>query len=275
MTEDYSVYNYDELLISLDGIKEFNPDVENFLKNFSFSKITNQQAEKNNSTHVFNKLIKEDSIKSKIICCLNKLSQNNLLKIVSLIREIKFQTTDELNELVNQCILKIKKVNDIVRPVVSALCSEFLSLYFLTIDNEKIYFRKLLLTQVKKEYLLATSYESDDWVRDKTDKIMILIATLYNGKIIDDIIMSSIINDFKKSIIFVKDENQEYYEKVEKSILSLSCLISNINLNEDAKTMLNKLDQFLLEQIAIYEIEKCISFTNRLICKNIVIILTK
>jgi hypothetical protein len=52
-------------------------------------------------------------------------------------------------------------------------------------------------------------------------------------------------------------------------------LISHINLNEEAKIMLNKLDQFLLEQIAIYEIEKCISFTNRLICKNIIIILTK
>jgi hypothetical protein len=143
--QTYYVYNHNELTTKLDSIEEPNEDVVNFLKNFSFTEISNQQAAKGNSTHVFNKMIKEDTIKSKIIGYLNKLSQHNLNKIVSSIREIVFQTTDELHELVFQCIQKIKRENELIRPLVAALCWEFLSLYFVTSDNSKIYFRKLLL----------------------------------------------------------------------------------------------------------------------------------
>ncbi len=273
--ENYYVYNYNELVDKLDSSSENNSDVFNFIKNFSFAEVTNQHAAKGNSTHVFNKIIKEDTIKAKIIGYLNKLSQHNLNKIVNSIREIVFQTTDELNELVYQCILKIKRENELIRPLVAALCWEFLTLYFITSDNDKIYFRKLLLSEVKKEYMLSTLYDSDDWTKDKADKIMILIGTLYNGKIIEDKIMSSIISDFKKTIYYKENGLQEDYEKVEKSIQSLSCLVSSIVLNDDSKKMFGNLDLFLIEQMAIYEEKKCISKKIRLKCKNIIFELTK
>lgn len=273
--QNYNVYNYNELVNKLDSLTETNQEVVNFIKNFTFAEVTSQHAAKGNSTHVFNKIIKEDTTKAKIIGYLNKLSQHNLNKIVSSIREIIFQTTDELNELVYQCILKIKRENDLIRPLVAALCWEFLTLYFITSDNDKIYFRKLLLSEVKKEYLSSTSYDSDEWSKDKADKVMILIGTLYNGKIIEDKIMSSIINDFKKTIIYKEDGTQEDYEKVEKSIQSLSCLISTIVLNDDSRKMLNNLDLFLTEQMVIYEEKKCISKKIRLVCKNTIFELTK
>ena len=273
--QNYCVYNYNELVNKLDSLNEPNKEVEKFFKNFSFVEITNQHAEKGNSTHVFNKIIKEDTIKAKIIGYLNKLSQHNLNKIVSSIREIIFQTTDELNELVHQCILKIKRENELIRPLVAALCWEFLTLYFITSDNDKIYFRKILLSEVKKEYLSSTSYDLDEWSKDKADKVMILIGTLYNGKIIEEKVMSSIINDFKKSITYKENGSQEDYEKVEKSIQSLSCLIASIVLNDDSKKMLNNIDVFLTEQMLIYEDKKCISKKVRLVCKNTIFELNK
>jgi hypothetical protein len=273
--ENYYVYNYNELVDKLDSLSENNTDVFNFIKNFSFTEVTNQHAAKGNSTHVFNKIIKEDTIKAKIIGYLNKLSQHNLNKIVNSIREIVFQTTDELNELVYQCILKIKRENELIRPLVAALCWEFLTLYFITSDNDKIYFRKLLLSEVKKEYMLSTLYDSDEWSKDKADKVMILIGTLYNGKIIEDKIMSSIINDFKKTITYKENGTQEDYEKVEKSIQSLSCLVSSIVLNDDSRKMFGNLDVFLTEQMTIYEEKKCISKKVRLVCKNTIFELTK
>jgi hypothetical protein len=273
--QNYYVYNYNELFNKLDSLDEPNKEVETFLKNFSFAEITNQHTAKGNSTHVFNKIMKEDTTKAKIICHLNKLSQHNLNKIVNSIREIIFQTTDELNELVYQCILKIKRENELIRPLVAALCWEFLTLYFITSDNDKIYFRKLLLSEVKKEYLSATSYDSDEWSKDKSDKIMILIGTLYNGKIIEDKVMSSIMGDFKKSIGYKENGSQEDYEQVEKSIQSLSCLVSSIVLNEDSRKIFNNIDLFLTEQMLIYENKKCISKKNRLVCKNIIFELTK
>lgn len=274
-TNTYYVFNSKELIEKLDMNQSFNTDVENFMKKFSFNEITNQQTEKGNSTHVFNKMIKEDTTKAKIIECLNKLSQNNLTKIVNSIREIVFQTTDELNDLVYQCIQKIKKENELIRPLVAALCWEFLTLHFVTTDNEKIYFRKLLLSEVKKEYINSISYDLDEWTKDKSDKIMILIGTLFNGKIIDDKIMESIINDFKKTIKYKENGTQEDYEHVEKSIQLLSCLVSVMVLSEDSKKIFNNLDTFLQEQLILYEESKCVSKKIRLICKNIIFELVK
>ena len=273
--QTYYVYGYNDLVNKLDSIGTSNSDVENFIKTFSFSKIAAQQAEKGNSTHVFNKMIKEDTTKAKIIGYLNKLSQHNLNKIVVAIREIVFQTTDELNELVYQCIQKIKRENELTRPLVAALCWEFLSLYFTTTDNDKIYFRKLLLSEVKKEYINSISYDSNEWTKDKADKVMILIGTLYNGKIIEDKVMGSIIGDFKKTIEYKENGTQEDYERVEKSIQSLSCLVSSIVLNDDSKKMFGDLCEFLQNNINIYEEQKCISKKIRLVCKNTIYELNK
>lgn len=272
----YWVYNIGELNDKLNSFENINTETDTFFKNFSFEKnVLNNQVAKGNSSQVFNKIIKEDTTKAKIINYLNKLSQTNLSKIVNSIREIVFQTTDELNELVYQCIKKIKLEKDEVRPLVAALCWEFMSLYFVTADNEKIYFRKLLLTEVKKEYLSSISFESNEWTKEKADKVMILIGTLYNGKIIEEKIMTSIVKDLKNNITYRQDETQEYYDRVEKSIQLLSCLVSSVVLNTESKGMFGDLDKFLHEQISGYEEAKCISKKIRLVAKNIIYELTK
>ena len=161
--QTYYVYNPIELNEKLDSITLTNYEVLNFFKNFTFEQISNQQIDKGNTSTVFNKIIKEDTTKAKIIGYLNKLNQHNFTKILNSIREIVFQTTDELNELVYQCIQKIKRDNDLIRPLVAALCKELLSLYFPTADDNKIYFRKLLLTEVKKEYVSSISFNSNEW----------------------------------------------------------------------------------------------------------------
>ena len=142
--------------------------------------------------------------------------------------------------------------------------------YFETLDKKKIYFIKLLLSEVKKEYLQSIKYDSDTWTKDKGERGMILIGTLFNSKIIEDKIMISIINDFKKNIKYKEDGNQETYENVEKSLQQLSCLLSCIILNEDSKKIYNdlELDTFLEEQMIIYEEKKCISKKIRLVCKT-------
>lgn len=271
----YSVYKINELVQNFSQVKEQSDDVNNFFTNFKFSTIINQNNAKNNSSFVFKNLIKEDTIKSKIITLLNKLHHQNLTKVISGIREIVFQTEDELNELVNQCIQKIKRDNDQIRPLIAALCWELQSTYFVTSDGEKIYFRKLLLSEIKKEYISSINYDNEDWSKDKSDKIMILIGTMFNSKIIEFKIMNSIINDFKKIIEFKENGTQDQYEKVEKSIQQVSCLISCIILNEESKKLYSNLDEFLEKEIAIYEEKKCISKKIRLVCKNTIAELRK
>lgn len=266
----YSVYKPDELITQLNTVKDASTEVFNFYSTFSFNNIVNQNIDKGNSAFVFKNAMKEDTTRTKIITALNKLHQQNLTKVLSMIREITFQTKDELNELVNQCIQKIKRDNEQIKPLVAALCWELLSTFFLTETGEKIYFRTLLLTAVKNDYIENSKYSDESWTKEKGEKSMVLIGILYNNKIIEDKIMSSIINDFRNKIEFKNDGIQEDYENVEKSIHQFSCLISTIIKNPETKTIYGDLDNYLEEQMTLYEDKKCISKKIRLVCKNII-----
>ena len=265
---EYNVYKTEDLLNVLTNITDKNEEIEKFFANFTFSNIINQNIDKGNSAYVFKNAIKDDNTKSKITAALNKLHQQNLTKIITMIREIVFQTQDELNELVNQCVQKIKRDNDQIKPLVAALCWELLSTYFMTSSGEKIYFRKLLLTTVKSDYIENTAFSSDEWSKERAEKSMVLIGILYNNKIIDEKIMSHILNDFKKKIEYKEDSPQEYFEIVEKSIHLLSCLTASVILTEETVKIFGDIDDFLEKQMEIYEDKKCISKKIRLVCKH-------
>ena len=123
--------------------------------------------------------------------------------------------------------------------------------------------------------MISIDYDNDKWVRDESERNMILIGTLFNAKILDVKIMSSIINDFKMKILFKDDELPEYYEKVEKSIQLLAYLISSIIINEDSKKVYNNIDYFLEAEMNKYEEKKNISKKIRLTCKNTIVELRK
>ena len=270
---EYKAYNHELLLEKVKSNIILNNEVVSFFNNFTFNNVLNQNAAKGNSTYVFKNAIKEDTTKSKITQALNKLHAQNLTKIVSSIREIVFQNYDELSELVSQCIYKIKRDSEQIRPVVAALCNELQSTYFLTADNEKIYFRRLLLTAVKKDYMESLKYDDDLWSREKSEKSMILIGTLFNTKLIEKKILVSIISDLENLIKYKENEEQEYFSRVEKGIQQLTCLISvilpqnSLGNSENNDIFINLL-KFLEENILIYEDKKCISKKIRIVCKN-------
>ena len=273
---EYKTYNHDLLSETLTSNKSLNNDVISFFNNFSFNNIINQITAKGNSTYVFKNAIKEDTTKSKITLALNKLHSQNLTKIVSSIRDIVFQNHDELGELVSQCIYKIKKDNEQIRPVVAALCNELQSTYFLTADGEKIYFRRLLLTAVKNDYIESLKYNEDVWSKEKSERSMILIGTLFNTKLIEKKILSSIINDLEILIEYKDDQDQEYYGNVEKAIQQFTCLVSVIlphnsyinNENNENNDIFKNILEFLEKNIIFYEDKKCISKKIRIVCKN-------
>ena len=270
---EYKAYNHELLLEKVKSNTTINNEVVSFFNNFTFNNVLTQNAAKGNSTYVFKNAIKEDTTKSKITQALNKLHAQNLTKIVSSIREIVFQNYDELSELVSQCIYKIKRDSEQTRPVVAALCNELQSTYFLTADNEKIYFRRLLLTTVKKDYIESLKYDDDLWSRERSEKSMILIGTLFNTKLIEKKILVSIINDLENTIKYKENEEQEYFSKVEKAIQQFTCLISvilpqNSLGNTENNDIFIHLLQFLEENILIYEDKKCISKKIRIVCKN-------
>ncbi len=274
----YQVYKFKELNEKFNSMEDHNEDVIKFFDNFSFEIVVNNLKDRNNSSNVFSDFMKENTTKAKIIGLLNKLNQSNLPTIIKSIRLIVFQTEEELNDLVQQCIQKIKRDSEQVRPLVARLCFDISSTFFMTKKNAdsadkeggKIYFRKMLLTEVKNDYSNSIDYDSDTWSKERGDKTMILIGTLYNGKVIENNIMSGIIKDFKKTIEYKESKPLESYGRVEKAIQLLSSLVNCIVLNDDSKAIYGDLDNFLENQITIYEGNQLISKKIRYICKNII-----
>lgn len=286
-TNQYQVYKFSDLKNKFDSMQDHNEDVIKFFDAFSFDIVVKNLKDRNNSANVFTSFMKENSTKAKIIGLLNKLNQSNLASIIKSIRLIVFQTEEELNDLVQQCIQKIKRDSEQVRPLVARLCYDISSTYFVTKNSQsvengevdesnknkdlgKIFFRKMLLIEVKKEYTNSINYDSDEWTREKCEKSMILIGTLYNGKVIENNIMSGVINDFRNTIEYKEDKKPEYYSKVEKAIQLISSLVSCVVQNEESKKIYGDLDKFLENQMVIYEGNQLISKKTRLVCKNVI-----
>lgn len=264
--KEYNVYEKESLFQTLGNMTDIGDDIKTFYETFNIDNVLKDNEARTTSNFVFKNRIKEDTTKSKITQALNKLHQQNIGKVVSMVREIEFKSFDDLNELVSQCIQKIKRENEQMRPIISALCYELLSTYFISSTSEKIYLRKLLLSAVKSEYIESLNFNGDTWSKDKSEKSIILIATFFNSKIIDEKIMKSIFEDLKQKIKYNENETQEYYEIVEKSIQYLSLFVSIINDN----TIYDNLDKFLEDEMVIYEEKKCITKKIRIVCKNII-----
>jgi len=264
--KEYNVYEKESLFQTLGGMTDIGDDIKTFYETFNIENVLKENEARTTSNFVFKNRMKEDTTKSKITQALNKLHQQNIGKVVSMIREIEFKSHDDLNELVSQCIQKIKRENEQMRPIISALCYELLSTYFISSTGEKIYLRKLLLSLVKSEYIESLNFNGENWSKDRSEKSIILIATFFNSKIIDEKIMKSIFEDLKQKIKYKENETQEYYDNVEKSIQYLSLFVSIINDN----TIYNNLDKFLEDEMVIYEEKKCITKKIRIVCKNII-----
>jgi len=265
-----SVYNSEDLFKELSNITDTNEDVIKFYKNFSFDNLIKENNYYNNSAQIFKDETAEETNSSKMIQLLNKLHNKNIQKTVFSLREIKFNSVSELTELVNLCIQKIKRENEQIKPLIGMLCYELLSVYCIDENNEKIYFRKILLTNIKNDYFNNIDYNNEQWLRENSVKLMTVIGILFNCAVIDSKILLSIFDDFIKCIEYTEIKNENDFADVEKSIQLLlylsSTLILNDNINEKCKNMYD----FLETQKNIYNNCKKICKKSRLeICSCI------
>jgi hypothetical protein len=263
----YIVYKYEHLEKLVNDDNEIHYEICNFFNEFNDNKVTDISKLKNNSQFVFINEINKNETKSSIIQLLNKLNKSNLQKIYISIREIPFSSNDEINELIKQCIIKIKQESNINRPLVGNLCKELSSTFFIDKNGQKIHFAVLMLKKTFEEYKNAMNFESSEWEKEKAEKSMILLGTLINSKIIETEILEKIIEDFKKRIVFIENQEQTFYEEVEKSMQLLSILISTI-IDKDSKDVFINAKIFIDKELDKYENNKCITRKTRIFFKD-------
>jgi hypothetical protein len=261
-------HNITEIYNSFKEITDKDEETLNFFNTFSYANVLEKHNIKLNSSNIFINNNNENTIKSSILNLLNKLHLKNITKTSLELREIKFKTLDDLNELVNQCIQKIKRDNDQLKQITAELCYELQTTYFLTDTNEKIYFRKILLAEIKNDYIKSIDFNNNLWDKDFCEKTINIISIFYNKKIINKEIIISIINDLKNKLVYKEDETTKYYNIIENVIYQFINLLLNIEINEDNLTLLNENIEFLENELLKYDSKKYISKKIQLICKN-------
>lgn len=264
------VYKFDDLEKLINNEQDKHQEIISFYKEFNDEKVTNLEKLKDNTQFVFTNEINKSETKSTIIQLLNKLNKSNLQKIYTSIRDIKFSSNDELDDLIKQFIIKIKQESNMVRPLVGRLCKDLSSTFFIDKDGEKIHFIRLMLKATFTEYSSAMNFKSKDWDEEKAKKSIILLGTLMNSGVVDGEITEKIVEDFKKKIAFIepnKVNNETYYSEVEKSMQLLSLLISMIVEKENKEIFINA-KPFIDKELTKYEDIKCITRKTRIFFKE-------
>jgi hypothetical protein len=253
-------YIVDDLYSKLNEIKTSNDTVDSFFETFSFEQVINRKNEKNNSINVFKDTISKNGVKSDIIKILNKVNQNNIDKSASDIKNIEFLIFEDYKELVRQCIGKIKNTNEQMRYYIGLLCSR-LHYLFNNSDKKKVNFEDLLLSATRYEYVEFINFDIDGGA-DK--RILLVVSTLYDVKILDDSLISKIFDDFKNFIKF--DEKKTNYESIEFAIHHLCYFIHSLGFNTNLLLLSDNIDKFLNEEVLLYD--KNISKKTRLTIEN-------
>lgn len=261
-------YNVNDIITEFKKSEGYDEETMNFFNTFSYSNIINQNQIKMNTVNVFNNTINENATKSTIISYLNKLNARNISRITISLREISIDTIDDLNELVTQCITKIKKDTEQMKPITAKLCYELLATFFTTETGEKIYFRNILLNQIKAEYISSINFENESWSTEQGEKTSVLIGILYNNCIIPENVIFGIISDYKNKIDFIEGVTIDG-NRVEQIIRQFMILMSSIVLNVDSLKLFDGLGEYLDGELAKYNDKKLISKKMSLICKNL------
>ena len=244
MTEH--VYIIDDLYKNIDEIKSLNTEVEFFMETFNFQQVIDRKNEKNNSFSVFKDNVSENEVKCSITRIFNKLNKNNIEKSAIEIKNLNFETLDDYNELVRQCINKIKNTNEQMRYYMGSLCTH---LHYLFYNSDKKEDR--LLNAIRGEYLEFIKFDIE---KNSDKKILLVISTLYDVKILDDELISKIFDDFRN---FIKFDETKKYDVVEYAIQNLCYFIHSFVSNVDL-LLLSKdvngigIDAFLNSELSLY-----------------------
>ena len=248
-----TVYKIDELTNLIDSYENTNENTNRFFQEFNEDKIRNlAEQRKNTQSLFFVEANKDGGTRTKIIQLLNRCNSSNMETIFKELKKITFTTNEELMILIKECLKKIKEVSEIMKPYFGNLCKDLLSFFFKGKDNKNIYLKPLMLESIFKEYSEAMNFTSEKWNKDNAKKVMILLGTLINSKVIEHEITVNVVNDFTNRIEHKKDGKSFH---VDDSIELLSLLVSVVS-DEESRSEFLKIKDFLEEQLFKYEKDK-------------------
>jgi len=213
-----------------DKYKRFYKDLPEELKDFAnkvrMIQMKSKRSWKKNNTNwiVKHKLNQDDDDKlvSNFKCILNKIGDNNFKEISQELLSLDIDTPDHLEKLADMIFNKAVK-EDKYYTVYVKLCDLLYNKYVQDDDENKTYFRVILLNKCQETFVEALDTDCEDELKDiglknKLDLIGLvkLISGLYNNSLITN----SIIYDCLFALTVKVNDNKWY---------AIDCLCTMMN----------------------------------------------
>jgi hypothetical protein len=266
MTEEIKteIYYFEELYNILRQNKEIDEEIDKKLREYNGETIIKNNIKKQNTNTVLENIVKENVIKTKITQILNKLHNGNIPSIIKQIKEINYMNVEDLVELSNQLIGKIKRDNDQVKQIVGDLIYELLTIC--VVENEtKNYLHKILLRICRNEYNeVIRNIKEDEYNRERNEKIMNMLIILFNSNVIESKIVIKIIEEISKYM------ESERGMEAERAIQMFNIIISSLIMNNENKKMIEGLDKYIEGRLKILEKERKIGKMMIIMGENII-----
>jgi dGTP triphosphohydrolase len=259
-----NIYYFNELYDILSKNEDIDDIVDNNLRQYNGETVSKNNMKKQTTNKVLDNIAKENVIKTKITQILNKLHSGNIPNVIKQLKDINYRTVEDLTELSNQMMNKIKRDNEQVKQIVGDIVYELLSINVVE-NNVKSYLNKIFMSICRREYVeVIENMGRDEYNRDRSEKIINMLVVLFNSNVIDGDIMLKIIEDVSK---YMESENNVY---VERSIQIFNIIFTTLIMNTDNKKMIVGFDKYFEENIRRLEREKRIGKMIVIMGENII-----
>ncbi len=259
-----NIYYFNELYDILSKNEDIDDIVDNNLRQYNGETVSKNNMKKQTTNKVLDNIAKENVIKTKITQILNKLHSGNIPNVIKQLKDINYRTVEDLTELSNQMMNKIKRDNEQVKQIVGDIVYELLSINVVE-NNVKSYLNKIFMSICRREYVeVIENMGRDEYNRDRSEKIINMLVVLFNSNVIDGDIMLKIIEDVSK---YMESENNVY---VERSIQMFNIIFTTLIMNTDNKKMIVGFDKYFEENIRRLEREKRIGKMIVIMGENII-----
>jgi hypothetical protein len=237
----------------INNLNEINEDIEeltDFFKTYTIESLHKKKKEAYEASVLCHTKKMENPTKYKIVQLFNKLQKENINYIADELMKINIKSLEEFNTMFQRVYTGLQNNNILFRKCMGDFCFAIKNYTFQITEgfdtNTEIVFGPFLLSKIKEKYTLSIDFKSIDYNLNFGKQIMLIISTLYNSRLLNDVILNTILTDY---INLLNTEPISENNIINNALLQLNVLIENI----ENKNIIENIKLFLINYLKTNE----------------------
>jgi hypothetical protein len=243
-------YNTFEIINNLNEINEDIEELTDFFKTYTIESLHKKKKEAYEASVLCHTKKMENPTKYKIVQLFNKLQRENINYIADELLKINIKSLEEFNTMFQRVYTGLQNGNLLFRKCMGDFCFAIKNYNFKITEgfdtNTEIIFGTFLLGKTKEKYTTSIDFKSIDYNLNFGKQTMLIISTLYNSKLLNDVILNNIFTDY---INLLNNEPISENNVINNALLQLNVLIENI----ENKNVLENIKEFLINYLKTNE----------------------